>query len=490
MPLQNNSPITVTGLVRILFRRRRAAVITFLVSLLAGLALAWLKPLSYESQAILERKPAKISPQLSPREGEEFDVYRLTSESQRSVALLKSRYLLTQWFDALGLPSTSPEDKEHEMNRLRSTLSVQPVSYTDLLTIKVRAPSPEKAQARNQTLIQLFSNWDVDQDRHEAGQLVTLLQQRMQRLSQEINQARNRLQAQKAALSLSLIGSAATRQLDAEISAKVNLQDNLLSELESAERSVRNDVDPRTRVLAPPTRPGSPVHSRGLMCALAVLLSVMLSVGWTAILEWLDPTVRRMQEIARRAPQIPVIVVPELPKGALMNGSAGYLNPLIGAVSEAATRKRPVIVQIASGADGDGKTTFSAALARALSAAFTVCVVHRSSTMEKENPTFTLGTRTLAYVSTLPTELIEPQLSALRERYDVIILDTNALPQSAPGSWLLRQADITCWLISAGRTSRFMINTLVHNLSSAPEQRTFFVLNRFKDPLPAWFQSC
>jgi len=266
---------------------RQAGLYAFVTCFVLGGAVALVRPLQYESQAILERKPVRLAPQLDPKEGEEFDVYRLTSESQRCVALMKSRYMLELWYDALRLPARSPLQKERGMGQLKETLTVQPISYTDLFVVKVRANSPEAAHLRAGKLIEIFSKWDLYQDRHEAEQLVALLRNRLRQLTTELVQNRAKLEKEQGSSSISLVGSASSRQMEADIAARTGLYDRLTAELEGAERELSNDAVARTRVLAPPATPAMPITSRKAKLFIVFCLSVLLSFGFMFWLEWL-----------------------------------------------------------------------------------------------------------------------------------------------------------------------------------------------------------
>jgi uncharacterized protein involved in exopolysaccharide biosynthesis len=283
---QLSEPMTLKELAILFYQWRRIGFRVFVSGLVIGGLWVALRPLTYESQAILERKPPKLAPQLDAQEKSEFDVYRLTSESQRCVALMKSHYLLERWYEALGLPAKTAKQKEKGMKPLQDSLTVQPVSYTDLFMVKVRAHSPEEAEHRAAVLIDSFSRWDLEQDRQEAQQLVNLLNARLAELTRELVQGRARLQSQKSSLSLSLAGSATARQLEADITAKTSLYDQLTTELEGAQRALSNDAVPRTRVLAPPSTPGTPIFSRKGKGVIVVCLSLLMAGLAMWFLEW------------------------------------------------------------------------------------------------------------------------------------------------------------------------------------------------------------
>ena len=70
--------MTLSGLLRILFRWKRIGLGTF--GLLFGVSALWalFGPLKYESQVLVERKPIRITPDARRLQDERFDVDRLT----------------------------------------------------------------------------------------------------------------------------------------------------------------------------------------------------------------------------------------------------------------------------------------------------------------------------------------------------------------------------------------------------------------------------
>jgi hypothetical protein len=378
------------------------------------------------------------------------------------------------------------------LGRLQDTLAVQPVSYTDLFVVRVRAHSPEEAQRRAGLLTDFYAHWDSSEDRAEAQQLVGLLRSRLQQVTRELGQLRSRLQAQKAGLSLSLGGSASARQLEADIAARVATYDRLTAEIESAERPVRGDAAPRTRVLAPPTLPGKPVLSRPLMAFIALCLSLLLSAGLLCLLEWLDPTVRRTQDVAREAPSCPVIALPAFANGDFANGPSPHLSPLVNAIAERVARTGAAVVQFSSPSADDGKTAISTALAQLLAAEFRVCRLHRSQapTLDAADEGAEPGAaeNRPAEVTVGIAEPLEKRLRSLRERYEVVLIDNDTIAGSPAGTSLIGEADLSCLVVSAGKTSRYAIRALRNQFKRLPERPVFFLLNRFSDPLPSWLR--
>src|SRR5262249_15601675 len=120
MSLQNESPFSRTAFFRIFFRWRieGTAAFTFLLPLF--LLIAAVLPLQYESQVIVERKPAPFAFHSS---NIEFDMTRFTSETQRNVSILRSRYMLNQWAEALYGKEIQGREREKIIARLKKHLA-------------------------------------------------------------------------------------------------------------------------------------------------------------------------------------------------------------------------------------------------------------------------------------------------------------------------------------------------------------------------------
>jgi uncharacterized protein involved in exopolysaccharide biosynthesis len=484
--------MNLTGLLRIAFRWKKAGLLAFFSLLGLGLALAWGMPLLYESEAILERKPIKITPVVSKQDDEEFDVYRLTSESQRNVALLKSHYIMEQWLDAIGLKPDSPRQKEHDIAKLVHSLTVQPVSYTDLLTVKVRAFSPEEARQRAGLLIDRFTQWDLEQNRQQTLQQTQLLQKRLEDVNHVLSTEWARLKSQKADLSLSLSGSSAAKQLEVALNAEGKLYDLLTTELEEAERQLESGQMERTRIIAMPSLPGKPVLSRGLRSVLAFFLSLFGALGFIFFLEWQDPTIRRTQDIVREVPSYPVLAIPILQDDREAQ-SAPYLGLLADAIGEHVRSKESTVVQFVSASDNEDKTFLCRSLAMLLAGDFHLCLVHQATLLRAQEkspvPLPPVGGKDIHAIRVSVAEPLSKHLAALKKLFNLFLLNTDSVQDIAPGSNLVQEADLICILVTAGQTSRYYLRALRSHLARFPQDNLLFILDRYTDPLPRWLQA-
>jgi len=489
MQRPNKAEMNLTGLLRVLFRWKRAGGAAFGILLAASVLTALFKPLKYESQVILEHKPIRITPQIDKQQDNEFDVYRLTSESQSSVALMKSRYMMERWLGAVGLRPANARDKEQALKRLYHSLTVEPISYTDLFIVKVRARSPEEAARRAGLLSAAFAQWDEEQNRQEAQNLTTLLQSRAEQVNRQLGDQWARLKRQKGSQLLSLSGISGAKQLELSIDSQSKLYDILTVELEEAERLLHSDLSPRVRVVAPPSIPGEPVLSRAQLFLLGGSASVLAALALIFLLEWLDPSIRRSQDIIREIPSGSVLAIPPLESSRFIRESTVYLGPLSEAIAEMVQARGSAVVQFASPSEGDGKTAISTSLAQMLSSNFKICLIRRvgAKAPASHSPTVTSGDYKVLDVDR--AEPLARHLEALKQNYNLVLIDTdNGLP-SLPGSGLVPEAEMACVLVSAGRTSRHAFGAFRQQLQRLPDQRLVFILNRYEDPLPRWLQS-
>ena len=464
---------------------------TFGALVTVGLLIAWRTPLQYESQAILERKPPKITPVVSKQDDETFDVYRLTSESQRSVTLFKSRPMMEAWLDAIGLKPATPRQRERELAKLAHSLTVQPVSYTDLFIVKVRATSPQEAQRRTTLLIDKFAAWDLEHNRQEMADLNRLLQDRMKTLNQTLGGSWSRLKAQKAGQALSLSGSSDAQQMQVKLTAEGKLYDMLTTELEETERQLQSDELSRTQRLADPSLPGKPVLSRLLRTVLAVCVGILGAFACVFFLEWQDPMIRRMQDIAREIPSYPVLAIPPLQRST-DDHSGGYLGPLADAVAEHVRAKKSMVIQFISPSDGEDKTAVCHNLARVLENDFNICLIHQAPSFAVAKEPAVVPQERGNGIHALEVNTAEPltkHLAPLKNLFNLFLLNTDNLKDMAPGSNLAQEADLICILMTAGQTSRYFLRALRHHLQRFPHQHMVFILNRYVDPLPSWLRS-
>jgi len=485
--------MTLTGLLRILFRWKKVGLVTFAVIFILGGIVAILIPLKYEAQITIERKPVMISVEPLDRE---FDLTRLTSETQRNISLLKSRFMMEKWLAGLGISLADEKEKEKELKKLESSLTVKPVNFTDMIVIRVKDNSPLEARKGVISLTELFTDWDKEQARQQAEKIIVLLRTRMEKVKENLVRQRADSHRYKLNQSLRLSGSIAESSVETEISSKEKLYDYLTRELEEAERRVDEKALQRIGIVAEPSVSTKPIQPRSLYWALAFSVSVLMALFLIFICEWQIPVVNRAGDIFHEIPSPTVAIIPKLsgprPSFEELKGSLG---PLIEAMAETFRLKNSLVVQVASPAVGDGKTTLCEALARvARSFNAKTCILNVSPPKvgTAAGPFLSLAGASkedFAVVSLAPEVHLEAQIRKLKESYNAIFLDVDLAPGSLMGSNFVADVDITGIVVSAGRTSRKLLGIVEQQLKRFSYQKVFYILNRACDPLPSWLRS-
>jgi len=483
----NSADVNLTALLRIVFRWRREGLFALAVIGALSLLFAVFKPLQYEAQVILERKPSRFSLQPQVVQSGEFDVGRLTSETQRSLALLKSRFLLERWLDALGLAPVKPTKKEKALERLYRSLTIQPINYTDLFILKIKAVKPEEAQRRAKVLVDLFIDWDAQQNRIQSEELSRLLRARLLEVRTHLTQRWAEARRHKSRQSLSLSGSEIEKGLDAEITAQERLYGQITVELEEAERELSDDTLRRIHMLTPPTVSAKPIYSRRLWLLVACVASLLAALGFIFLLEWRNPGIYRAGDVYRVLDAYPVLVIPRCAPTARMTAELKtYLMALLDAMDKQLATQGSVTVQITSSHAGDGKTTFASALAAGLAASQKALIVHRTLASDAQALDIRPDEQAIAHARVGLSTALDRPLEPLKKIYAAILIDTDAVPASLPGSDFLHAADILCVVLRAGVASLDQLKMLKQQLKTLPPKPLF--VNHAVDPLPPWLR--
>lgn len=260
----------------ILRRRWLAGVLMFSFSAAGGVPLALFKPLQYEAVIGIEKRPAQIS--LQPMAAE-YDVTRYTSEDERTIAVLKSRYMLLEWLKAIGIPWSTPRELERQLKKLDKRFIVKPVNFTDLYMLRVRAGTPEEAKRRLELIVGLFQRWDAEQAAGESEEVIRLLKKRLEAVKTDLADKRDLVKRLKLARTISLSGSTSESELDTEIKARQNLFDGLTDELEKAERGMDPLSVHRVRMVIPLTGSEKPLYARWEYLLIVLSACAMLSLA-------------------------------------------------------------------------------------------------------------------------------------------------------------------------------------------------------------------
>ncbi|MBL8023293.1 MAG: hypothetical protein JNK54_03275 [Elusimicrobia bacterium] len=464
--------MTLQGLLRIVFRRWWAGGLVFSGFLVVGLVVSQRIPLSYQAETILERQHTSLSPSITNKE---YDMTRLTSESEKTVTLLKSRYFLNAWGDALDGALIDSDARERRMKTLQKSLSVRPVSFTDLFIVKILGPTPDQAQKRAEALTQVYREWNLAQSDAQSRDAAGLLDRRMALLQKKMASARRELQGIKKERGLDLSGSADAERIKSDLHARERMMDSLLAEKEQVQRRLDGDPISQIQVVTPPLASSHPrmtrVHYRGL----ALVLSLLLALGAIVLMESVDSSVRRAGDVySSTSSSFPVMTVNRWADGlSARERDKGEFRSLLNHIRSYLKEKNTVVLQMVSAFSGDGKTTLANHLADILSAAGLSAVV-----------TPVPGEK----VSSGAAGSVRSFHSEEGGRPSVRILDMDAHADDILWNQLDLTADITCAVLSAGRTPRALVRALEDRFSKSDRQRLFFILNSYKDPLPPWLR--
>lgn len=458
--------MTLEGLLRIVFRRWKAGAVVLLFSLCGGLFVAQRVPLRYQAETILERQHTTLSASVRDKE---YDMTRLTSESEKTVTLLKSRYMLNAWGETLsGAPLTS-DQREQRIHTLQKSLSVRPVNFTDLFIVKVKGPSPEQALSRAKALTRVYQAWNLTQAQTQALEDSKLLDRRMTVLQNDLDVARRELQAIKKGRGMDLSGSSEAERVKSILQARERMLETLLLEKEQVQRRLDGDPVSQIRVVTPPLVSTKPLFSRVQYRGVAVALGLLLALGAIVFMESSDSTVRRAGDVyAATTTSFPVITVNRWAENLpAKERDRGEFRSLLNHIRSWLKEKESVVVQVVSAFPGDGKTT----LANHLSA-----LLHEAGLS--------------AVVTPLPRSPVGVGRSMEKDREEadpmVRILDLDAHAGDRLWNQLDLTVDITCAVLSAGRTPRALVRALEDRFSKSDHQRLVFILNFYKDPLPPW----
>ena len=152
----------------------------------------------YESEALLRIKQEQSSSGLaSTMAGFTGGFLSLTSMQMESyVAILKSRSVVIPVIEATEKPNSKGKFPNYE-KYVKNNIIVEHTKLTDILKIKARGDSEEKAQKVNQLLIQSFLKRIAALNTTEKSSLKAFLEERLKTSREELDKAENALQEYK-----------------------------------------------------------------------------------------------------------------------------------------------------------------------------------------------------------------------------------------------------------------------------------------------------
>ena len=199
-------PVRLTDYLRVLYRGRWIILVSFFAVVAATAYFSFTTPPTYEAECMVMIEEA------SGLERTLFDVTpfgkQLTMVNNQ-VQVLKSRLLAESVVDHLlasGLQDSlhlfrierkkkeEPVDiRELAIRRLRDNMDVSPVRDTDIIKIKVKAPSAWEAAFLANSVAETYKRLDQESSRGEIDQVVQFLQGQLKQKEKELHQSEEAL---------------------------------------------------------------------------------------------------------------------------------------------------------------------------------------------------------------------------------------------------------------------------------------------------------
>ena len=184
-----------------------------------------------------------------------------------------------------------------QMDDLANAISVQPVRDTQLIDLFVEYPDPGIAAELANALPEVFVEFNSQQQTARYQELKTSLQQQLQELSQEIQSTDAKLQ--ELADAKDATSRARQAVLEDRLAQYRSTFGNVLAQLENIRLAEANAQDTIT-VVDEAELPQRPVRPRVLMNTfLAALIGGMIGLGAIFLIEYLDDSIRSVEDITR-----------------------------------------------------------------------------------------------------------------------------------------------------------------------------------------------
>ncbi|MCH7754318.1 hypothetical protein IH970_04220, partial [candidate division KSB1 bacterium] len=189
LSVANSRTVTIHDYLAVFYRSRWVILGIFLFVMSAVTCYTFTTAPIYEASTTLI---------IDEKQGMGATLFDVTGFSQQrtlinnQVEILKSRSLAQEVLRKL---SNSPKHDSLEivrdigiektvldaLNSLRQSISVSPIRDTDLISLKVKAPTPFEAVFLTQTLAEVYQNMDRDFTRGEISQVVQFLEEQLSR---------------------------------------------------------------------------------------------------------------------------------------------------------------------------------------------------------------------------------------------------------------------------------------------------------------------
>ena len=159
------SRVSLRDVIAPLFRHRRLVLWSFLAIFLGSIVAALLLPKQYQAEMKILVKRERVDPAVSSNKATVFETHSEVTEEQvqSEVELMRSRDLLENVVKVCGIaPAGSANDREpsvglaRAVRNLQSTLQVEPIKKTNLISATYRSSDPVLAARVLNTLANLY----------------------------------------------------------------------------------------------------------------------------------------------------------------------------------------------------------------------------------------------------------------------------------------------------------------------------------------------
>jgi len=161
------SQVSMRDVIAPVFRRRRLVVWSFLAILLGSIIVAFALPKQYQAELKILVKRERVDPAVSSNKATVFETHSEVTEEQvqSEVELVRSRDLLESVVKECGIVSAAGDSKVGQqasvdlaraVRDLQSTLQVEPIKKTNLISATYRSSDPVLAARVLNTMARLY----------------------------------------------------------------------------------------------------------------------------------------------------------------------------------------------------------------------------------------------------------------------------------------------------------------------------------------------
>ncbi len=483
----------------------------WLVALAAALAAGAAYAICQQSPPIYEGATTLLINEGQKATGPDYDAILMSERLAKTYAqMLTSRPVLEEAGARLGLAIGARD------------LIVEPVRDTQLVRLRARHPDPLQAADIANTVAQVFIEQNERTRTARVADSSAGLQREMAALQAEITATQKSLDGERAAPSPN---AAEVARLEALLAQQRSTHSGLLSSYEEMRVAEARSAD-SLAVVEPAVMPREPVLPRTLTnTLLAGVVGAMLAAGMAFLVEYLDDTIKRPEDVERTA-HLPVLAC-VMRFGRTAEGQTPLVagNPRAGAVesyrmlrtnvqfSTLGLDRSAAMLLVTSARPGEGKTTTLANLAVSLAqsgkrvlavdtdlrrpalhkrfglantAGLTSLLLDAAANPERiVQSTGVAGLRLLTAgpIPANPAELLDlPSTAAICDRLralaDYVLLDSPPMLSAADASILAQKVDGVLLVAETGRVRTEAFRQAVTALQRVQARLVGVVLNK------------